>query len=291
MGWNGYGKVSGRTANRQTSGKSKWPLILSALLSLVVVVFGCVLLFHCHFKANDDRVQQDNQAELNSNTGLIAEVKPSISSNVVSESKSPEVSESNVNPVWAKAEGLDPHLFPYTDGRKVIKSNTNEWMVIDICIMPNGVRRKVRRNISKQLFHSATDQILLQAISTGNDELGPPIPFSEDMEEEFLQSLSKPIVINDDDTPEQRELKEMVQIARETVIDQINEGRTFFDAVSDHLAMQESNQFAREAAMSAVEELKENGDSHLIEEYLEDANTVLEKMGASPILPSDIEED
>jgi hypothetical protein len=198
---------------------------------------------------------------------------------------------SNVNPIWANANGLDPSLFPYTDGRKVIKTKTNQWIAVDICIMPNGVRRKVRRNVSKQLFSSVTDQVLLQAISTGGDEVGPPIPFSEDMEEDFTESLKKPIVINEDDTPEQKELKEQVIAAREAVIDHINNGRSFFDAVNEHIAAQASNQSARETVMDAVEELKANGESDLIEKYLEESNKILENMGASPITISDISED
>ena len=43
--------------------------------------------------------------------------------------------------------------------------------------------------------------------------------------------------------------------------------------------------------MDAVEELKANGESDLIEKYLEESNKILENMGASPITISDISED
>ena len=191
---------------------------------------------------------------------------------------------------WEKARGLDPKLFPYDDGRKVIETRTNQWMAVDICIMPNGVRRKVRRHVGKQLFKCGTDMVLLQALSTGADEVGPPIPFSADMEEDFIESLKTPITIDDDDTPEQREAKEMVIAARESVAEQIKEGRSFFDAVNDHIETQKTGQSARETVMEAVAQLKEAGESDLIDNYLEESNKALENMGIGPVLRSDVEE-
>lgn len=192
---------------------------------------------------------------------------------------------------WEKAQGLDPKLFPYDDGRKVIETRTNQWMAVDICIMPNGARRKVRRHVGKQLFKCGTDMVLLQALSTGADEVGPPIPFSADMEEDFIESLKTPIVIEDDDTPEQREAKEMVIAARESVAEQIKEGRSFFDAVNDHLETQRTGQSARETVMEAVAQLKEAGESDLIDNYLEESNKALANMGIGPVLKSDVEEE
>lgn len=192
---------------------------------------------------------------------------------------------------WEDAVGLDPRLFPYTDGRKVIEMRTNKWMAVDICIMPDGARRKVRRNVSKQLFKHATDQILMQALATGGDEVGPPIPFSADMEDDFKESLKTPIVIDPDDTPQQREIKEQVIAARQIIKEALAQGRTFYDAVNDHIAAQADNQSARGAVVDAVEQLKQGGESDLIEDYLEKANQVLENMGASPILIEDISED
>ena len=191
---------------------------------------------------------------------------------------------------WEKVQGLDPKLFPYDDGRKVIETRTNQWMAVDICIMPNGVRRKVRRHVGKQLFKCGTDMVLLQALSTGADEVGPPIPFSADMEEDFIESLKTPITIDDDDTPEQREAKEMVIAARESVAEQIKEGRSFFDAVNDHIETQKTGQSARETVMEAVAQLKEAGESDLIDNYLEESNKALENMGIGPVLRSDVEE-
>lgn len=291
MGWNGSN--SRRTDVRNIK-KPKMNRLCNRFIIIPVLIIGMlvsiVMLTKSNYvpdkkKIDETSVKVKRQAHKDKKTKTFNHKPPK----KVESTQTPD--NSNVNPIWANAKGLDPSLFPYTDGRKVIKTKTNQWIAVDICIMPNGVRRKVRRNVSKQLFSSVTDQVLLQAISTGGDEVGPPIPFSEDMEEDFIESLKKPIVINEDDTPEQRELKEQVIAAREAVIDHINNGRSFFDAVNEHIAAQASNQSARETVMDAVEELKANGESDLIEKYLEESNKILENMGASPITISDISED
>ena len=291
MGWNG-------SNIRRTHDKYKPPKDTSIYKSLFIGV-SVVLILMTVWILSRSNVEQHNTSpaerkqttskksktpQKNKRKTTIAQRNYPASSIVLPDSN-------NVNHIWANAKGLDPALFPYTDGRKVIRTNTNKWMAVDICIMPNGTRRKVRRNVSKQLFSCVTDQILLQALSTGGDEAGPPIPFSEDMEDDFLESLKKPIVISEDDAPEQREIKEQVLLAREAVMDQINEGRSFFEAVTEHIQTQASNQSARETVMDAVEELKTNGESDLIEKYLEESNKILQGMGASPISIQDVSED
>ena len=294
MGWNGSGE-----GEDERSTRSKKPMFSTgtlrlfgrlAIVGIVAITGGIaawIMLGRSGAPVNDSRNVSTKQIPRGSIP--VAEMKTSRPLPLAFPESYPQAE--GANSVWANTKGLDSKLFPYEDGRKVVKTRTNGWMAVDICIMPNGVRRKVRRHTGKQLFRFATDEVLLQALSTGDDEVGPPIPFSEDMEDDFRRSLMTPITIDDDDTPEQRKIKELVSAARECVVEQMNEGRSFFDAVSDHVATQESNQSARETVMSAVEELKANGESDLINTYLRESNKVLEGMGASPILKSDIEED
>ena len=288
MAWNGSA-FNRETAQRPPSRKAKriTPASKTILfLALVFAAVGCVIFFLSRNDHLGDDVKPSRPEKASSRRVDVVrrEVPPS-------SAQDRQADQDDVNPVWANAKGLDPALFPYKDGRKVIETRTNEWLAIDICIMPNGVRRKVRRNVSKQLFGHSTDQIIMQALSTGGDEVGPPIPFSEDMEEDFLESLKTPIVIDEDDTPEQRAVKEAVIAAREAIAEQIKEGRSFYDAITDHIAAQAANQNARETVMAAVEELKAGGEGDLVNDYLAESNKILEGMGASPILLSDVEED
>ena len=295
MGWNGSKRNGNASGGALVSSPRRNVTLISAfrlsMLCLILLVIGLVawLMFRQSDKPTTERRNPQPTHHTTANQIPEPEHKAAPSKPAKRDAKV-DKPEEDVNPVWANAKGLDPKLFPYTDGRKVIETRTNKWMAVDICIMPNGVRRKVRRNVSKQLFKCSTDEVLLQALSTGGDEVGPPIPFSEDMEDEFRESLKSPIVISDDDTPEQRKAKEMVMVARESVIAQLNEGRTFFDAVTEHIETQWANQSARETVMDAVEKLKEDGDGDLIEGYLKESNKILEEMGASSIKLSDVED-
>ena len=184
---------------------------------------------------------------------------------------------------WANAKGLDPKLFPYEDGRKVIETRTNQWRVVDICIMPDGTDRKVLRNARKPLFKHYTDNLILRIVSSGNDTPGPPMPMTADMDDDFRASLNDPIEIGPDDTPEEREAKELVKESREAAKEMLDRGMSFYDALTDHIAMQGSNQSARELVMESVEKLRSSGETDLIDDYLKESNRVLENMGASPI--------
>lgn len=261
--------------------------VRSLLIGSIILLVGLAIIFI--FRSPDEST---NVTKVNTKRTTIKEVVPTASYNkkqvpIVDKVTKPTIKGCEA---WEKVQGLDPSLFPYEDGRKVIETRTNGWIAVDICIMPNGVRRKVRRNVSKQLFKHVTDMVLMQALSTGADEAGPPIPFSADMEDDFLESLKTPIAIDDDDTPEQRKIKEMVIVARENIAEQIRKGSTFFDAISEHVESQKTGQSAREAVMDAVTQLRESGDSDLIDEYLKESNKVLEGMGVGKVLKSDIEE-
>lgn len=186
----------------------------------------------------------------------------------------------------------DPR-FPYTDGRKVVSSFTNSatGQIVDRCIMPNGKRRKVLRNLRKPIFATATDDILAMATGTGGDEPCPPLPFDENMEDAFLDSLKIPIVINDDDSDEVKAAKERVRTAREQMIEGIANGGTFYSILNEHIKTQHENAETREQVMATVQELKESGDPAVLDAYLKEANTILGNLGASPVNADDDDDE
>lgn len=174
--------------------------------------------------------------------------------------------------------------FPYTDGRKVISSKTNNWdQVIDICIMPNGKRRKVIRNLRKPLFSNVTDSLIARALATGNEEAGPPLPIDENMEEAFMDSLKTPIEFNADDSDEIKERKMLVKEAREQILAGIAEGGTFYGILSEHVSQQKHNAELKEVVMETVTELRESGDTDTLNQYLEHANKLLGENGVAPL--------
>ena len=87
----------------------------------------------------------------------------------------------NGAPAWVNAKGLDPSLFPYTDGRKVLSTRTNNWdQVIDICMMPNGRTRKVVRdaNLANENAENGFVVKKLQLTDVVDTEMSPSADFA-----------------------------------------------------------------------------------------------------------------
>jgi hypothetical protein len=183
-----------------------------------------------------------------------------------------------------KGERDNDPRFPYNDGRKVISSVTNNWdQIIDICIMPDGKRRKVIRSLKPPTFSNISDQILAVALSGDMDGRLPPIPIVDNIEEEFVKSLTVPIEILDDDTEAVKESKRRVMEAREIIREEMKKGRGFREILDEHLAMREANAEAREIVMEGVADIKKSGDPELLNQYLQKANEHLRNLGAREV--------
>ncbi len=179
----------------------------------------------------------------------------------------------------AETPANDPR-FPYTDGRKVVSSRTNNWnQIIDICIMPNGKTRKVIRNARPPVFSNASDQVIAMAVSGDFDEELPPVPISDDMEADFLESLKTPIVIGEADSEAVKEAKRRVIEARQVIEEEMKKGRSFHEILTDHLAQRRENAKTREMAMGTVADLKKEGNPELLNEYLEKVNGLMREKG------------
>lgn len=216
----------------------------------------------------------------------IKEVKPAAAPKAVEKEaeKAPVVT--NGAPAWVNAKGLDPSLFPYTDGRKVLSTRTNNWdQVIDICMMPNGVRRKVLRNAKPPTYDNVSDQLLSMALSgDGDDELPPlPIPSERELEEAFVESMKKPIVIKDDDSEAIKESKRRVIEARAIMDEQLKQGKSYRQILEQHIADRNQGAKLREEAMSGAIELKKSGDTEGLNEYLKSVNEFLDSHGVRGI--------
>jgi len=185
---------------------------------------------------------------------------------------------------WKAANGLDPSLFPYKDGRKVIASRTNEFnQIIDICIMPNGRSRKVVRDGRKPVFKHSTDVYIASVLSGGNDAELPPIPIADGMEATFLESLKTPIVINDEDSDEVRNVKQGVIEARKFIDEELRTGRSLKNILEDHMALRKKNAETKAEAEGLVREMLKTSDAETGQQYVKKVNEWLKQQGISEI--------
>lgn len=266
MGWNGSGNAASASSSR--TNKPAAPKRRTGLIAGLVVVIGAAGAF---FFLSRSEAPKPTAKEVEKPTA-IQEVKPTIAKPAV-------------EPVTTNAAGLkiDPR-YPYTDGREVLSSTTNNFdQIIDICKMPNGRTRKVIRNARPQVFHNASDQVIAMALSGSPDSELPPIPLSHDMERDFVESLKTPIVINPDDSDAIKQAKQNVIEAREYIDAEMRKGRGFYDIMTEHIAMRKGNAELRAEAMKTALELKKSGDTEGLYKYLDKVNGLLRENGIGEI--------
>ena len=260
MAWN---RASGEKKVENRGGQGN--VHLRGLVAGLIVVIGAAVVWLCLPEG------ETRQEAASAKKARIKEVKPA----------APKAEE---KPVETNAPAASP--YPYKDGRKVISSKTNKWQICDICIMPDGKRRKVLRRAKPPIWHNASDQVIAMAISGHPDEELPPLPISSDMEMDFVESLKTPIEIKPDDTEEIKALKQQVIEARAYIDEEMKKGRGYMEILNEHLAQRKQNAEAREAVMEAALQLRKEGDTELLNQYLEKANGYLRDIGAREVDPT-----
>lgn len=271
--------------NRPQSGKPsapvKKPVRMKGICAALIVVVGAIAAFlFCSSPSTEKREKVEKKpASIKAVTPAPA-AKPKVEP--VAEKPAP----TNLPAAYVNAQGLDPSLFPYTDGRKVLSTRTNTWdQVIDICMMPSGKRRKVVRNAKPPTYDNVSDQILAVALSGDNDEELPPLPIpsEQELEAAFVESMKKPIVINDDDSEAIKESKRRVIEARQVIDEQLKQGKGYREILEQHLADRKTSAELRGEAMSGAIELKKSGDAEGLNDYLSKVNEYLTSKGVREI--------
>ena len=149
-----------------------------------------------------------------------------------------------------------------------------------------------RQSAPRSVFENSTDQLIAMAIQGATSPGGmPPMPMSSNVEEDFLRSLNKPIVINPDDSEDVKRLKQQVMEVRADIDQLMKEGRTFADIMREHQSLVNDNASIRKDVMSGLHEYVDKGDMEGAQEYLNKMNAALKQMGMESIeMPESPEE-
>ena len=171
------------------------------------------------------------------------------------------------------------------EGQKIVSYTvkTNGWSTYERIVTADGKKHGVVGSTVKPIFDNGSDQLLAMAVRASQDTEMPPMPLSPLVESDFLESLKKPIVINDDDSEEVKQLKRDVMQAREDMMDLMKKGMTIEQALAEHFKMSNENVGIRNKAVEELRAILDSGDEEGALKYMEAVNATLEKLGAMKI--------
>ena len=144
-------------------------------------------------------------------------------------------------------------------------------------------------SVAEPVLTTRTDQLLAMAVE--GDGNGPPMPAATKADEQqFLESLKKPIEILETDTPDVRALKEKVIQARADMVELLAQGRGFSEVLAEHQKLQAENAAVRRDVAKELRSLMDSGDTAAALEYRKRMNAALEQMGIAPLMTAITEE-
>ena len=134
----------------------------------------------------------------------------------------------------------------------------------------------------KQEFDNPTDQIISMVLNGNGDEIAP-VPFTDTMDDDFKKAISKPIVINDDDSAEVKEVKKRVIQAREDIKALLKEGMTVRQILEEHRETVNYNAGVRRDAILEARKIFDSGDVDGANMYVAAMNNAFSQMGIDKI--------
>lgn len=159
----------------------------------------------------------------------------------------------------------------------------NMGKVVEKWIGSDGQLHMSVRYASKPVFDNASDDQLAMAVGGDGMREIPPIPMTASSEKEFLESLKKPIVIEDTDSEDVKRLKQAVSEAREQMKQMIDNGMSYREALAEHQRLVNENVETRNKCMAELKQLVDSGDKAGAESYLKTMNAALAQMGIPAI--------
>ena len=259
MGWNGSGQRGAAPVQPKVTAKKPSP-VRGLVAGGAVVVLAAVAYFAFFAGGNESVKDQSDRKR-----GRITEVKPSkagkdgkaLERGDVSRAGQKEVAEKDGKPVESAANDAGLSDLP-TPGE-----------------MPTPPPRK-------ETFDNPSDQLISMTIN-GNGGQIAPLPFSNNMDEEFRKSLEKPIVINDDDSEEVKAAKQRVLEAREDIKALMKEGKSVRQILEEH---REDVNFKAEMRSQVAKEARailESGDAEGAKKFVMMMNFALQQKGIEEV--------
>ena len=274
MGWNGSDKVAERAVSsfkKKESPKStrKLRVVLGILLPILI----CIIAGYFIFSNTEDNLPNPTEKEEKPKS-----TRRIITPNVKVELPKPVASNSVVK--------SEPKVGPgYYDGRKIVSATTNATGYATIITVGEDGRKKRHIVAPPPIFEHATDEVIMIALMTPEDQEIPPLPDlgGKHADEEFRASLKTAITISATDSERVRAYKEAVKLARREILERLDQGEHFADIIQDHCKLKNENGAIRLEAITELRKIEKNDGAEAAIKYRDQVNDAFNRMGISPI--------
>ena len=159
----------------------------------------------------------------------------------------------------------------------------NAGAVIEKLKLTDGTS-KTKVHPKPPLFKNPCDQVIAMAISTKPGDAMPPLPDLAGIDQDFANSLLSPIVINDDDSDEVKNIKEMVIEVRKTLVEEVKHGGTVMDVLMAHQAEMNRIYESRLDAILMMQKICADDGMDAAQVFADAVNNKFEKEGI-PAIP------
>jgi len=202
-------------------------------------------------------------------------------------------------PVMPKSKSVATNVAPKVAEKPVPEPKREMWMgreIVSTKVVTNGTDLIITRvdtegkihkeytSTHKRLFTNPVDITLSILLTSPENALTPPLPpLGPRARDTFIEALKKPIEITEDDSPDDRRIKEMVAAAREEMLEELVNGRTVNEVIEEHCTFVDEKNKLRAEAMAQYKKLVAEGDGDIAEEFRVKANEMLAQKGAKPL--------
>ena len=172
------------------------------------------------------------------------------------------------------------------DGVEVVSSTTTtnaSGAVIEKLVLADG-KKMMKVHPPKPIFDNACDQVIAMMLSAKPGQSMPPLPMlDKSLEQDFLDSLTSPIVISEDDSDEVRDIKAKVKEAKAYLVEEIKRGGSLLEAIREHQTEMERIADSHLMAMQEMQKIRAECGDDAAQEFIERVNESFRARGIAEI--------
>lgn len=266
MGWNRNEATSTNIPNRNSSASSNRKIKFSVVLVIVICLAGLLALFVSRVPDEKPLPEEERNSPIRE-----AEQTPVQNDKTIDGSSVQVDTSTNSVEQWL--------------GHSIVKRTveTNQQIIVETIFTDDGKKHLWYHEPHQNILPSAADQLLAMMTSDDTGTGAPPLPDMPNFEEEFVKALGTEIVIELDDSPKVKEIKERVIAARQELNDLMSQGIPAQDVIKEYKRVQEDNATVRLEAVERVQALLAAGDAEEAQRLCDEYNNVLRKAGIMEI--------